>query len=148
VALRAEFRWWGGEKDGPGPTVAALRRGLFDPESTSRPAVCEARALQSKISTLQSRTVVSDLAISYLSASLLSSPPDGWDFPQGGEANQDGMYTADMHFESKLLRDWTIRTLDPFEANLFYIPAWNYGATSNGGDPNVRSSDVRIISVD
>lgn len=48
------------------------------------------------------------------------------------------MYTADMQFENRLLRDWSVRTLDPFEANLFYIPAWNYGWTSNGGDPNVR----------
>lgn len=64
--------------------------------------------------------------------------PDGWDFPQGLHAGGNGMYTADMRFENRLLRDWRVRTLDPFEANLFYLPARNYGWTSNGGDPNVR----------
>ena len=33
-------------------------------------------------------------------------------------------------------QDWTVRTLDPFEANLFYIPAFNYGFSSNGGKPH------------
>lgn len=32
-----------------------------------------------------------------------------------------------------ILKDWTIRTLDPEEANLFYVPAFTYPYTNNGG---------------
>lgn len=78
-----------------------------------------------------------------VAACVARSPADGWDFPQGLGSGQNGMYTAEMRFENRLLRDWTVRTLDPFEANMFYLPSRNYGWTSNGGDPNVRTMSPR-----
>ena len=37
---------------------------------------------------------------------------------------------------SRLLHDWDVRTLNPYEANLFYVPAFVYGLLSNGGVPH------------
>lgn len=36
-------------------------------------------------------------------------------------------------FLELLLKDWAIRTLDPDEANLFYVPAFTFSYTDNGG---------------
>lgn len=33
----------------------------------------------------------------------------------------------------RLLADWDVRTLDPQEANLFYVPAFTFPYTHNGG---------------
>jgi hypothetical protein len=35
-----------------------------------------------------------------------------------------------------LLHDAAVRTLDPWRANLFYVPAFTYSVTSNGGPPH------------
>ncbi len=35
----------------------------------------------------------------------------------------DPIYTAAHHFEEQLYSDWATRTEDPWEANMFYVPA-------------------------
>jgi hypothetical protein len=39
-------------------------------------------------------------------------------------------------FLEQLLRDTHVRTHDPWRANLFYVPAFTYAFTSNGGPPH------------
>lgn len=45
----------------------------------------------------------------------------------------DGIYSGWRVFFEQLLRDWDVRTLDPEEANLFYVPAFTFAFTDNGG---------------
>ena len=47
----------------------------------------------------------------------------------------DGIYSGWRLFLEALLRDWGTRTLDPAEANLFYVPALTFAFTDNGGPP-------------
>ncbi|KXZ45845.1 hypothetical protein GPECTOR_50g639 [Gonium pectorale] len=62
-----------------------------------------------------------------------------------GETDIYVIYRAFIHFMEALLRDTSgIRTENPYEANLFYIPTFAYYATSNLGDPTgvvVRAVD-------
>ena len=45
------------------------------------------------------------------------------------------MYNSYHIFLERLLHDWTVRTLDPADADLFYVPAFGYGMGGNGGSP-------------
>lgn len=38
-------------------------------------------------------------------------------------AGHDQIYTAYLHFLTTLQRDWSVRTENPHEANMFYIPS-------------------------
>jgi hypothetical protein len=46
----------------------------------------------------------------------------------------DPTYIAYKGFHAGLLHDWTVRTENPWEANMFYVPALTYAYTSNLGD--------------
>lgn len=46
----------------------------------------------------------------------------------------DPTYIAYKGFNSGLLHDWAVRTENPWEANLFYVPALTYAYSSNLGD--------------
>jgi len=45
------------------------------------------------------------------------------------------IYSSYEHYLDLILKDWAIRTEDPWQANLFYIPAFTYSYSSNLGDP-------------
>ncbi|GAX80859.1 hypothetical protein CEUSTIGMA_g8294.t1 [Chlamydomonas eustigma] len=45
------------------------------------------------------------------------------------------IYSAYNQFLDAFLKDWAVRTEDPWEANLFYIPAFTYSYSSNTGNP-------------
>jgi hypothetical protein len=49
-------------------------------------------------------------------------------------AGHDPTYIAYKGFNSGLLHDWAVRTENPWEANLFYVPALTYAYSSNLGD--------------
>lgn len=49
-------------------------------------------------------------------------------------AGHDPTYIAYKGFHAGLLHDWTVRTENPWEANMFYVPALTYAYTSNLGD--------------
>ncbi len=36
------------------------------------------------------------------------------------------MYSAELQFTEVLLSDWAVRTENPWEAALFYVPTWSY----------------------
>ena len=38
----------------------------------------------------------------------------------------DQIYTAYQHFMRQLYSDWSVRTENPWEADLFYVPALTY----------------------
>ncbi len=47
-------------------------------------------------------------------------------FEQGHAArfhHHDPIYTAYRHFYDAFSADWSVRTEDPWEANMFYVPA-------------------------
>lgn len=46
----------------------------------------------------------------------------------------DPTYIAYKGFHAGLLYDWSVRTENPYEANIFYVPALTYAYTSNLGD--------------
>ena len=49
------------------------------------------------------------------------------------------LYRAEDRFLAMLLRDWSVRTLDPARADLFVIPTFNvYGPTTNIGCDRAR----------
>ncbi|GIL62228.1 hypothetical protein Vafri_16503 [Volvox africanus] len=55
---------------------------------------------------------------------------------EDGDINVFFNYQSFMRFEEMLLHDINgVRTENPYEANLFYIPAFAYYSTSNLGDP-------------
>ncbi len=43
------------------------------------------------------------------------------------------MYIAEHPFMDALLGDWALRTEDPWEANLFVIPAYTFYYTGSAG---------------
>jgi hypothetical protein len=43
-----------------------------------------------------------------------------------GWNQHDPIYTAYQHFMASLYKDWAVRTENPWEANLFYVPALTY----------------------
>ena len=43
----------------------------------------------------------------------------------------DALYSAEIHFFERLMTDWTVRTLDPRRASLFYVPTWLLPLYSN-----------------
>ena len=45
------------------------------------------------------------------------------------------IYNSYFIFLERLLHDWTVRTLDPTDADLFYVPSFGYGMGGNGGTP-------------
>ena len=53
-----------------------------------------------------------------------------------GFRGHDPIYTAYQHFLARLLADWAVRTEDPGEATLFYVPALGYARHGNVGDPH------------
>ncbi|GAX80858.1 hypothetical protein CEUSTIGMA_g8293.t1 [Chlamydomonas eustigma] len=53
------------------------------------------------------------------------------------------IYRAYTHFLDQFLKDWAVRTEDPWKANLFFIPAFTYSYTSNTGNPGPHL--IRVI---
>lgn len=51
-----------------------------------------------------------------------------------GFPGHDPTYIAYKGFMAGLLHDWTVRTENPWEANMFYVPALTYAYSSNLGD--------------
>ncbi|KXZ50301.1 hypothetical protein GPECTOR_17g940 [Gonium pectorale] len=47
----------------------------------------------------------------------------------------DLMYNAELEFTEQLLGDWAVRTENPWEAALFYVPMFTYWYTGNIGHP-------------
>ncbi|GIL81236.1 hypothetical protein Vretimale_1194 [Volvox reticuliferus] len=47
----------------------------------------------------------------------------------------DLMYNAELEFTEQLLGDWSVRTENPWEAALFYVPTFTYWYTGNIGHP-------------
>ncbi|PNW87479.1 hypothetical protein CHLRE_02g144050v5 [Chlamydomonas reinhardtii] len=47
----------------------------------------------------------------------------------------DLMYNAELEFTELLLGDWGVRTENPWEAALFYVPTFTYWYTGNVGHP-------------
>ncbi|KAG2485165.1 hypothetical protein HYH03_016055 [Edaphochlamys debaryana] len=47
----------------------------------------------------------------------------------------DIMYNAEIEFVDKLLGDWSVRTENPWEATLFYVPTFTYWYCGNLGSP-------------
>ncbi|PNW87478.1 hypothetical protein CHLRE_02g144100v5 [Chlamydomonas reinhardtii] len=47
----------------------------------------------------------------------------------------DLMYNSELEFTDKLLGDWGVRTENPWEAALFYVPTFTYWFTGNVGHP-------------
>ena len=45
-----------------------------------------------------------------------------WDDEFGQQ--YEPIYIAHLRFLERLLSDWAVRTEDPYEANLFYVPAF------------------------
>ncbi len=45
------------------------------------------------------------------------------------------IYNSDHIFLERLLHDWSVRTLDPADADLFYVPEFGYGLAGNGASP-------------
>lgn len=43
----------------------------------------------------------------------------------GNAAGNGASYKAYLHFQEIVLQDWSVRTENPYEANLFYVPAFN-----------------------
>lgn len=41
----------------------------------------------------------------------------------------DEIYNSEMEFTEQLLGDWSVRTQNPWEAALFYVPAYTYWYT-------------------
>ncbi|KAG2500342.1 hypothetical protein HYH03_001917 [Edaphochlamys debaryana] len=54
----------------------------------------------------------------------------------------DNMYIADLAFLDQLLADWTVRTENPWEANLFYINTYTLYYIGNIGNPTFHFSRV------
>lgn len=54
----------------------------------------------------------------------------------------DKMYIAEHPFMDALLGDWAVRTEDPWEANLFVIPAYTFYYTGNVGYPGRHWTSV------
>jgi hypothetical protein len=54
--------------------------------------------------------------------------------PTKSPTGHDPTYIAYKGFMAGLLHDWTVRTENPWEANLFYVPALTYAYSSNTGD--------------
>jgi hypothetical protein len=50
-----------------------------------------------------------------------------------GWNQHDFIYTAYQHFQASLYKHWAVRTENPWEANLFYVPALTYFYSSNVG---------------
>ncbi|GFR40151.1 hypothetical protein Agub_g707, partial [Astrephomene gubernaculifera] len=46
----------------------------------------------------------------------------------------DAMYNAELEFTEQLLGDWGVRTENPWEATLFYVPMFTYWYTGNVGN--------------
>lgn len=47
-------------------------------------------------------------------------------------------HIAYKQFISAFLSDWTVRTENPWEAHLFYVPALSYAYSGSSGDPTVH----------
>lgn len=52
-----------------------------------------------------------------------------------GHLQHDDLYMAEQVFYHRLLADWAVRTENPWEANLFFVPTNTYFYTSNTGFP-------------
>jgi hypothetical protein len=50
-----------------------------------------------------------------------------------GLAAYDAIYVAYQKFLAALLSDWSVRTEDPYEATMFYVPALTYVPRRGGG---------------
>ena len=46
--------------------------------------------------------------------------------------------SAWKYFYDGLLRDWSVRTLDPAEANMFFVPSFAFAVTGNLYPPHER----------
>lgn len=53
-----------------------------------------------------------------------------------GRVGLDSIYSAPKLFLWQLLHDKAVRTHDPYEANLFYVPAYEYAFSGNGDAPH------------
>jgi hypothetical protein len=60
-------------------------------------------------------------------------------------AGHDPIYIAYQQFMAALLQDWTVRTEDPWEATMFYVPALTYGYSSNTGEGMFRASWQGVV---
>ncbi|KAG2484066.1 hypothetical protein HYH03_017086 [Edaphochlamys debaryana] len=59
-----------------------------------------------------------------------------------GRYHRDPMYTAYEYFLSFFLSDTTVRTENPYEANLFFVPALNYFYSENVNPAGFHAADV------
>eukprot|EP00878_Enallax_costatus_P016506 GHUV01017315.1.p1 GENE.GHUV01017315.1~~GHUV01017315.1.p1 ORF type:complete len:576 (+),score=57.68 GHUV01017315.1:463-2190(+) len=59
-----------------------------------------------------------------------------------GFQGHDPTYIAYKGFISGFMNDWTVRTENPWEANLFFVPALTYAYSSNLGDVTVHLQRV------
>ena len=58
------------------------------------------------------------------------------EFGNSKSDRHDPLYSADWRFLRSLLRDPTVRTLDPYAADLFFVPTFTfYSHTGNTGCP-------------
>ena len=78
---------------------------------------------------------------SYAQPGILNVPEKG-NFQAAEKAS--GLYSAEWRFLHSLLRDPTVRTLEPHEADLFFVPIFSgYTHTGNTGSPR---ADVEVAS--
>ncbi|KXZ54166.1 hypothetical protein GPECTOR_5g263 [Gonium pectorale] len=69
------------------------------------------------------------------SLAYMRSHTDGWPL-------HSAIYAADDVFFFRLLADWRVRTENPWEANLFYVPTYVYWYIGNVGFPGDHFSRV------
>jgi len=62
--------------------------------------------------------------------------------PDDGALFRDPIYQADMMFMKQFINDWSIRTENPHEAQLFYIPVSMFFYIGNLGDPTWKFRQV------
>ncbi len=54
----------------------------------------------------------------------------------------DSIYLAWWHFLQSFVNDWSVRTTNPWEANMFYVPALAFYYSGNVGEPSVHIKRV------
>ena len=59
------------------------------------------------------------------------SPPNDYGLAQTRRSHFDALYHAEQRFFERLMSDYSLRTLDPNKARLFYVPTWLIALYSN-----------------
>jgi hypothetical protein len=58
----------------------------------------------------------------------------------------DPIYTAAHQFEEQLYADWSVRTEDPWEANMFYVPALVLAAACEAAAASAFCLRMEVLS--